>query len=169
MRNAQVWVIAIAVLAGVAAPLENARAWGRFNGGDHPDYGKRYVRERPVVVQRNYVNHGAPTGCAGCGIGVAAVAGLVGGVILGAAIAGNQPPPPQQVVMEQAPPQPQVIVVQAPQPMPQGLPLGAEIANLPPGCANMNVNGTTLYQCGPTWFQPFFGGNGVYYLAVAAP
>jgi hypothetical protein len=33
----------------------------------------------------------------------------------------------------------------------------------------MNVNGQQLYQCGPTWYQPFFGGNGVYYTVVQAP
>jgi hypothetical protein len=33
----------------------------------------------------------------------------------------------------------------------------------------MNVNGASYFQCGPAWYQPYVGGNGVYYVAVPAP
>jgi hypothetical protein len=44
-----------------------------------------------------------------------------------------------------------------------------QVAALPPGCASMMINNTQYYQCGPTWYQPFFGGNGVYYQIVPTP
>ena len=133
-------------LIGSLLPLNQAGAWGRFDGGHHPAYGGGWAHPSPVIVHNTYVRGGG--GCVGCGIGAAAVAGLVGGVIIGATIANNSPPPP-----------PQTIIVQGP-------PVGTQIANLPPGCNSMVVNGTQLYQCGPYWYQPFFGGNGVYYSLV---
>jgi hypothetical protein len=33
----------------------------------------------------------------------------------------------------------------------------------------MAVNGGNFYQCGPVWYQPYFGGNGVYYTVVPNP
>ena len=170
MRTMRLLVASAAVLMSTVMPIENAHAWGRFDGGDHPAFNKRYVREKPVVIHNNYVNHDSHDhdphgGCAGCGFGVAAVAGLVSGVIIGSAIAnsGDQGPPPEVVEA------PQPVIVQAPPQYVQGLPLGTEVSSLPPGCANMNVNGATYYQCGPIWYQPFFGGNGVYYTVVQAP
>jgi hypothetical protein len=123
-------------------PLHFAFAWGRYPGGYHPPH------QNPVVVHRGYVEHG-PRGCVGCGVGAAVVGGLVGGAIVGGIVAGSAPPPP-------------TYVIQAPPP-------GTEVAVLPAGCTPMNVNGGTYYQCGPVWYQPFFGGNGVYYNVVPAP
>ncbi len=146
-------------------PMNQAKAWGRYEGGDHPDYNHRYERDHPVVVHHTIVEHaGPPTGCLGCGVGIAAVAGLVGGIIIGSAIA-NHPAP----VVEQA--QPQTIVVQAPPQtvVVQGPAIGSEVSSLPPNCTNVTVNGGTYYQCGPIWYQPFFGGNGVYYTVIQAP
>lgn len=91
-------------------------------------------------------------GCIGCGVGAAAVAGLVGGAIVGAVIAGSAAPPPTTVVVANP-----------------GPPPGTQVAILPPGCASMAVNGAQLYQCGPVWYQPFFGANGVYYTVVPGP
>jgi hypothetical protein len=96
-----------------------------------------------------YVNHDRG-GCVGCGIGIAAVAGLAAGVIVGSAIRPSAPPPTEVVV--QGPP-----------------PYGTEYAALPGGCQSMVVNGVNYYQCGPTWYQPFMGGNGVYYSVVPTP
>jgi hypothetical protein len=39
----------------------------------------------------------------------------------------------------------------------------------PPGCAVSTASGTTYYHCGPTWFQPSYGANGVYYRVVPTP
>jgi hypothetical protein len=145
-----------------------------------------------TYVTRSYVRGG---GCVGCGIGAAAVAGLVGGAILGAAIAGSAAPPapvvvqqPPTVVYQQPPTvvyqQPQV--VQAPPPpdayqAPPAVPPdyvppqppapapsqpGVEVSTLPAGCQSTNINEVTYYICGSTWYQPYFGGNGAYYVVV---
>lgn len=139
------------------APGQFARAWGNFDGGHHPAYGGQWAHHDPVVIHNTYVSRGGG-GCIGCGAGAVAVAGLVGGAIIGAAIVSNAQP--RTVVVQQAP---TTVVVQG------GYPPGTEMAALPGGCASMNVNGVNYYQCGPTWFQPFFGGNGVYYTVVPAP
>jgi hypothetical protein len=47
--------------------------------------------------------------------------------------------------------------------------MGTNYAVLPSGCASPNVGGTTYFLCGNTWFQPFHGANGVYYLVVPTP
>src|ERR1700722_17145359 len=140
------------VLASLIMPLQYAAAWGRFEGGFHPAHDVRFHRD-PVIVHNTYVRGGGG-GCVGCGVGAAAVAGLVGGVIVGAAIASaNQP-----VVVEQ----PQTVVVQAPPPPAYG----TQVAALPPGCGAMNVNGVTYYRCNQYWYQPYMGGNGVYYTLI---
>lgn len=145
-RYAGILFLALAPFA--LLPAQDAAAWGRFEGGHHPAYGGGWAHRPPGVVHRTYVERGGG-GCVGCGVGVAAVAGLLGGAVLGAAIAANSAPPPQVIYA--------------------GPPMGAEVAALPPGCASMNINGANLYQCGPTWYQPYFGGNGVYYTVVPGP
>jgi hypothetical protein len=147
----------LAILALVFFPIQNAGAWGQFKGGHHPDYNPHFVRHDPVVVHNTYVRGGGG-GCIGCGVGAAAVAGLLGGAILGATLAGGGAAPPPMVV-EQPPPQ---VILQAPPP-------GTPVAVLPPGCASMNVNGANYFQCGQTWYQPYVGGNGVYYVAIPTP
>ena len=47
--------------------------------------------------------------------------------------------------------------------------MGAIYETLPAGCAVSTVAGTTYYHCATTWFQPYYGANGVYYRVVAAP
>jgi hypothetical protein len=47
--------------------------------------------------------------------------------------------------------------------------MGATYATIPAGCITPNVQGTTYYLCGNTWFQPSCGANGVYYRVVQAP
>lgn len=150
MRTSLFRIASIAMMTGSLLSAGQAAAWGRFDGGHHPVYGGDWAHRNPVVVHNTYVTH-AGGGCVGCGLAGAAVAGLVGGAILGAAIAGSAPPPP-----------PTTVVVQGP-------PVGAQVAVLPPGCASMMINNAQYYQCGPTWYQPFFGGNGVYYQIVPTP
>ena len=79
--------------------------------------------------------------------------------IAGAAIAG---------VLIGAAAQPQTVIVEQ-QYAPSALPYGTEITTLPPGCVSQNVNGTIVYQCGPVWYRPLFGSNGVYYEVVPPP
>ena len=47
--------------------------------------------------------------------------------------------------------------------------MGVNYATIPAGCASPNVNGTTYFLCGNTWFQPAYGANGVYYHVVPTP
>jgi hypothetical protein len=47
--------------------------------------------------------------------------------------------------------------------------MGANYAMLPSGCATPDIGGTTYFLCGNTWFQPFYGANGVYYRVVPTP
>jgi hypothetical protein len=46
---------------------------------------------------------------------------------------------------------------------------GTQVTMLPPGSVAINVNGTTEYECGPVWYMPYFGSNGVYYEVVPPP
>ena len=48
-------------------------------------------------------------------------------------------------------------------------PVGTDISVLPAGCALAPVAAVNYYRCGPTWFQPYYGGGGLYYRAVGAP
>jgi hypothetical protein len=48
-------------------------------------------------------------------------------------------------------------------------PVGTDISVLPTGCALAPVAAVNYYRCGPTWFQPYYGGGGLYYRAVGAP
>ena len=95
--------------------------------------------------------------------GSAVLAAAVG-VMAGAAIASASHP--TTVVVQQ----PATVVVQQPSYVVQGnLPIGTQVAALPPGSASMVVNGTNYYQSGPTWYKPYFGSSGVYYEVVPAP
>jgi hypothetical protein len=47
--------------------------------------------------------------------------------------------------------------------------VGDVYATLPPGCAYHPVGATTYYACGPTWFTPYYGANGIYYRVVPPP
>ena len=47
--------------------------------------------------------------------------------------------------------------------------MGEIVATIPAGCATPNVQGTTYYLCGNTWFSPSYGANGVYYRVVPTP
>jgi hypothetical protein len=83
-------------------------------------------------------------GCAGCGAAAAAMAGVAFGVgaASGAGAVGSTPPPP---------------------------PVGSTAPALPGGCIPSSVKGVSYYQCGTTWFRPYFGSSGVYYKVVVPP
>ena len=89
---------------------------------------------------------GAPPGwgCAGCGAAAAAMAGVAFGVgaAAGAAAAASAPAPP---------------------------PVGSTVPALPGACIPSTVKGVAYYQCGTTWYRPYFGSSGVYYKVVKAP
>lgn len=111
------------------------------------------------------------------GYGLAAVTlGVVGGTVLGAAIAHAASPPvvvsPAHVVYSQP-----VVVTTAPQTqtfqalqsqaaMPA---LGTVYSALPSGCSLELVQGQNYYRCGSYWYLPQLGPQGVQYLFVAPP
>jgi hypothetical protein len=76
-------------------------------------------------------------------VGAVAV-GVAAGAVAGAAVASTSQP---------------TTVVTAP---PPPAPAGAVVTTLPSGC----VQSGGRYQCGSVVYQPYFGGNGVYYEVV---
>ncbi|MBL8395469.1 MAG: hypothetical protein JNK99_12105 [Candidatus Accumulibacter sp.] len=153
-------ILGVVVVATVLLPLNDANAWvaaGRGWGG------RGFVAAGPGYHGAYY--HGSAYyhgGCYGCGAAVGAAAGLAVGAMAGAAIASAAQP---AVVVQQP-----VYAVQQPVYAVQGnLPLGTQVATLPPGSRSMRVNGVNYYQNGPTWYKPYFGSSGVYYEVVPAP
>ncbi len=139
---------------GAAAHVNNDGVWHAggttANGGTwHSEgyHGNSYYAggwHSPTVVN-NYVGGG----CAGCwgggGWGGAVAGAAVGtavGVAAGAAIAS------------------------AARPYPVG-----QVVVTPPasGCGYQAYSGINYYVCGPTWFRPYYGSNGLYYQVVAPP
>ena len=145
MKQMKTHILGLAVMASLLAPVPDANAWvaaGGYHGG--------------AVYHGGAYYHGG--GCYGCG-----AAGLAVGVMAGAAIA-NASKPTTVVVQQPA------YVVQQPAYVVQGnLPIGTQVATLPPGASSMVVNGANYYQSGPTWFKPYFGSSGVYYEVVPTP
>ena len=96
----------------------------------------------------------------GWGYGAAddALAGMMMGTMIGAAASQ-----PSTVVVEQ----PTTTVVQ--QVVPAAVSVGAQVTTLPGVCSAVNVNNIMAYQCGTSWYRPYFGANGVYYQAVSPP
>jgi hypothetical protein len=163
MKQIRTLVFGLAVVAGSLVSLSDAQAWvaarggwggGVAVGGFHPPV---YGGYHPPYYGGYHPPYAG--GCYGCGAAVGAVAGMA----VGAAIASSAQP--AYVV-----PQPAPVYVQQPTYVTQGnLPLGTQVASLPPGAGSMVVNGTTYYQAGPTWYKPYFGSSGVYYEVVPAP
>jgi hypothetical protein len=89
--------------------------------------------------------------------------------VAGAAVASAAAPPPQTVVVQPPPPvaaPPPPVAAPPPPgaaPPPGVAPVGSVVTTLPPGC----VQSGERYQCGSVFYQPYFGGNGVYYQVVA--
>lgn len=135
---------------GAVAHENNNGVWHaggvNANGGTwHSDgyHGNAYYAggwHSPTVVN-NYV----AGGCAGCGWGGAVAGAAVGtavGMAAGAAIATAARP----------------------------YPVGEVVVTPPPsGCGYQGYAGVNYYVCGPTWFRPYYGSNGLYYRVVAAP
>ena len=158
MNSIKTGLLGIVTTLGVLAPVADANAW--------------------VAAARGWGGHGAVAvggyhggyyhggGCYGCG----AAAGAVAGLAVGAAVASAARP--ATVVVNQpayypaaSPYYPAVSPY-----YPQGnLPLGTQVASLPPGANSMVVNNANYYQYGATWYKPYFGSSGVYYEVVPAP
>jgi hypothetical protein len=81
--------------------------------------------------------------------------GVTAAAVAGAVSSSYYAPPPSTTVVVQQP---------APAPAPAApAATGTVITTLPSGC----VSSGGRYQCGSTWYQPYFGANGVYYQVVA--
>lgn len=165
MRKFSTYIAILIVVASFLTPLHRARAWGRYEGGHHPAYGGNWARANPVVVHRAYVNRALVpvASCIGCGIGAAAVAGLLGGAVIVTTARPRHTVTPIIVTT------PVSTVVPVATPVMITPAIGSQVAALPSDCNAMNVNGAQYYQCGLTWYQPFFGANGVYYTIVPTP
>jgi hypothetical protein len=148
MKKAKTSCIGLAIAALLLAFTGGANAWVAVG--------------RPVPVHPVYhpPYYHPPTGCYGCG----AAAGAMVGMAVGAAVATAAQP--KAVVVQQ----PGTVVVQQPAYAVQGsLPLGSQLAVLPPGVNNVVVSGVTYYQSGANWYRPYYGSSGVYYEVVPAP
>lgn len=127
-------------------PHGNTASWSHSYGGYHP----------PTYGGYHGFGYGYhPPSYSGGDVAAAGIAGLAVGAMAGAAMA-SQPPPPATVVVQQP---------MAPAP----LTLGMSLTYLPGDCVNRNFSSGQYYECGPNWFKPYFGSNGVYYLVVPAP
>jgi hypothetical protein len=49
------------------------------------------------------------------------------------------------------------------------LPLGTTVTSLPTGFTGVSVGGVQYYLCNNSWYRPYFGSGGAYYMVVAAP
>ena len=101
-------------------------------------------------------------GWSGGGWGWGAADDALAGMAVGAAI-GAAASQPSTIVVEQ----PSTTVVQ--QSAPAAPAYGTQVTQLPGGCTSQNVHGVMAYQCGSTWYRPYFGANGVYYEVVSPP
>ncbi len=133
-------------------------------GGDHGDHGDGHRRNNNNDNNNNTTNTYNVSGWGpgwdgGWGYGAAddALAGMAMGTMI--ATAASQP---STVVVEQ----PTTVVQQV---VPGAPPIGSQVAALPGVCSAINVNGVMAYQCGTSWYRPYFGANGVYYQVVSPP
>jgi hypothetical protein len=161
MKQIRTLVFGLAVVAGSLVSFRGAGLGGRARGWGGGVAVGASTRRPMAATTRPITGDITPYagGCYGCG----AAAGAVAGLAVGAAIASSAQP--AVAVAQPAP-----VYVQQPTYVTQGnLPLGTQVASLPPGAGSMVVNGTTYYQAGPTWYKPYFGSSGVYYEVVPAP
>ena len=47
--------------------------------------------------------------------------------------------------------------------------VGSSVAVLPPSCSTVVVGGIGYSQCGSTWYEPYYSGTTVQYMAVSPP
>jgi hypothetical protein len=131
---------------------------GQWNHGDN--HRRNNNNDNNGNTTNNYNVEGWDGGWGpGWGYGAAdeALAGMAMGTMIGAAASQ-----PSTVVVEQ----PATVIQQV---TPAVSPLGTQVTTLPGVCTAENVNGTMAYQCGSSWYRPFFGSSGVYYQAVPPP
>jgi len=124
---------------------------GAYYGGSYPAY------HPPTTV--NYYGSGC-SNCGGWSTAGAAAAGAAVGVVAGSAVASANNSAANSNAYSAGYAAGSTNTAYA---------MGAIYANPPAGCATPNVGGTTYYLCGNTWFQPFYGANGISYRVVPTP
>jgi hypothetical protein len=138
-------------------------AYGNAHWGGayyHPPYHPAYypVYHPPTTV--NYYGAGCYN-CGGWSTASAAAAGAAVGLVAGAAVASANTNAVAASSYNAG--------VAAGAASATSYVMGALYPTLPAGCITPTVRGTTYYLCGNTWFQPFYGANGVYYRVVPTP
>jgi hypothetical protein len=124
-------------------------AYGGYNHYNGAYYGAYHP---PTVVNSYYGN-----GCYNCGgwnagaVAAAGVAGLAAGAAIGSANAYSAGVAAGTAAAD------------------GGYLMNDIYAKLPAGCNYDPRNGAAYYACGPTWFKPSYGANGIYYRVVPFP
>jgi hypothetical protein len=147
-----------------------------------PTTSKAWVASRTTVT-RGGVHHTTTYrggySCGGVSTGTAVAAGVIGfaaGAVVGSAVAKSKepapasPPPTTTVVVAPAPaPTATVVVTPPPVVVPPTAPVGSIYTTLPAGAKPVTINGKQYYVLSSTYYQPYFGKNGVYYTVVPSP
>jgi hypothetical protein len=152
MRRLNLIAIAIASFFLATVP---ASAWIAAHGGGvwRGPAGGIHAWHGGWAAGGGYWHHG---GCCwgGPGWGGAAAAGAVG-LAAGAAIGAAAVAPPPVIV--------------APAPIAVAAPVGATFYGLPGGCESATVNGVRYYNCGGSYYRPYFSGGRAVYQVVPPP
>jgi hypothetical protein len=121
-----------------------------YGGYDHYN-GAYYGAYHPPAVVNTYYHNGCYN-CGGWNAGAVAAAGAVG-LAAGAAI-GSANAYSAGVAAGAAA---------------GGYVMNDVYSKLPPGCNYDPQGGVAYYACGPTWFKPSYGANGIFYRVVPYP
>ena len=147
-----------------------SRGGGEFRGGgERPgEHGSGERRDGGEGRHNRNNNNNNNTvnvyGGGGWGWGWGAADDALAGMAVGAAI-GAASQPSTIIVENQAPADSSG--QQAPS---NGMPqIGTQVTTIPPGAVSKNVNGIMAYEYRGTWYRPYFGSSGVYYVVVSPP
>ena len=119
-------------------------------GGYNRYYGGTYDTYHPPVTVNDYYGSGCYD-CGGWNTAGAAAVGLAAGSMIGAAAAGQESANAYAAGVA------------------AGEAVGSVATVLPANCVYTPVAGASYYKCGPVWYQPSYGANGVFYRVVTAP
>jgi hypothetical protein len=128
-----------------------------------PYYGAAYPAYHPPTTVNVY-----GSGCYNCG-GWSTAGAAAAGVVVGAAVATSVANANNAAATSNAYNAGVAAGVNATAVPSANFPVGAMYGVLPAGCVMPNVQGSTYYLCGNTWFQPAYGANGIYYRVVLPP
>lgn len=144
---------------GGSASWNHSAAYGYRPPAAH--YGAPYpaVTRYPAPAYAAPHYYGSPYNATTGEVAAAGMAGMAVGAMAGSASAKKQ----QSSSTTQTASAAQPATISSP------LPTGTQLSALPAGCTNAVVKSVEYYGCGPNWFKPVFGSNGVYYQVVPQP